>query len=376
MHSATARQHLQFADTLRGLAAVSVVLSHFYGVYWYRRDAVLALTRATGNAENVSVPIYIQWLHLPPLDFGALGVGVFFLISGFVIPMSLSRGNGPAFLVARFFRIMPTYVAGFIISLAAIYYNTVGQGSNWPIPFAHVAIHMVPGLRDVFGTTNIDGIIWTLEIEMKFYLVCALVAPLFRKGSAAVFLIPTAIVVGTQVLAHLTVPSMTGLLGRMVFAFEFISFMFVGTAFYYIHAGLLTERAGLLLASAVAVGFFSLWSVWPIGVLLTQAWNYAAAFLLFWAAFTFQSCFKATRFTKFFANISYPLYVVHATAGYSLLLILQSHGLRSLPALCITTFLTIATAYVLHRWVERPSQSFAKRVKVRRQLPGGVPAVA
>ncbi|EPE95701.1 acyltransferase [Rhizobium grahamii CCGE 502] len=331
---------------------------------------MLGLTRAQGLSENISVPIYIQWLHLPPVDFGAFGVAVFFLISGFVIPMSLSRSTGPAFLVARLFRIVPTYVVGFLISLAAIYLNTVGQGGVWPTPLSHVFIHMVPGLRDILGTTNIDGIIWTLEIEMKFYLVCALIAPLFRKGSAAVFLVPAAIVLGIQILAYLTAPSMIGLLGRMVFASEFISFMFVGTAFYYIHAGLLTERAGLLVASAIAIGFFSLWTVWPVGVLLAQAWNYAAAFLVFWTAFTFQRYFASNAFTKFFASISYPLYVVHAVAGYSLLLVLQNIGMRSSLALIVATSFAIGAAYLLHRFVEKPTQKLAKRLKSRPAVAG------
>jgi len=37
-------------------------------------------------------------------------------------------------------------------------------------------------------TPGIDGIIWTLNIEMMFYVVCALMAGAFIRGSATVFL--------------------------------------------------------------------------------------------------------------------------------------------------------------------------------------------
>jgi peptidoglycan/LPS O-acetylase OafA/YrhL len=37
-------------------------------------------------------------------------------------------------------------------------------------------------VRDVAGWPSLDGIVWTLEIEVKFYLLCALLAPALRRG--------------------------------------------------------------------------------------------------------------------------------------------------------------------------------------------------
>ena len=79
------------------------------------------------------MPAYLTWLHVvPQFNWGAFGVALFFLISGFVIPFSLSRQRAGAFLVGRFFRIVPLYVVGFTISLAAIGATTLYFARSWP----------------------------------------------------------------------------------------------------------------------------------------------------------------------------------------------------------------------------------------------------
>ncbi len=58
-------------------------------------------------------------------------------------------------------------------------------GSHPPFNIQEALIHAVPGIRDVIGSRNIDGIIWTLEIEVKFYVLCALSAGWLRRSSQA-----------------------------------------------------------------------------------------------------------------------------------------------------------------------------------------------
>ncbi|MCQ4062259.1 acyltransferase, partial [Klebsiella pneumoniae] len=63
---------------------------------------------------DVSMPVYLGWLHrLPQFNWGAFGVALFFLISGFVIPFSFVKATWLSFLVGRFFRIFPLYAVGF-----------------------------------------------------------------------------------------------------------------------------------------------------------------------------------------------------------------------------------------------------------------------
>ena len=84
---------IDFANTLRGFAALAVVISHYYGVFWSSRAAVEAITNAPAlPLETHAIPGYISWLHIFPIfNWGAYGVALFFIISGFVIPFSLQK---------------------------------------------------------------------------------------------------------------------------------------------------------------------------------------------------------------------------------------------------------------------------------------------
>lgn len=113
-------QRIEFAHALRGLAAFSVLISHFCGVFWLSPGAVAAIL----NVETPTVvpPAFILPLHFSPyLNYGSFGVAVFFLISGFVIPFSLKKLSSPAFLIARAFRIYPVYIFSLCVSLGVVW---------------------------------------------------------------------------------------------------------------------------------------------------------------------------------------------------------------------------------------------------------------
>jgi peptidoglycan/LPS O-acetylase OafA/YrhL len=165
------------------MASVVVVLgAHLLGVFWLNPDAVRMMIGAPGW-EAPPPPSFVLWLQqYPQIGFGHLGVSIFFLISGFVIPFSV-KGLGPVrFLVARFFRIYPTYWVGLAAGLIAIYVASSVWNSPWTIGAPHVALQALL-IRDVFWLPSIDQISWTLEVEVKFYILCALVAPALIRGN-------------------------------------------------------------------------------------------------------------------------------------------------------------------------------------------------
>ena len=97
---------IEYANTLRGWAAVCVLAQHYFAVYWLSPPAVGDLLHVP--PDKPAVPVLAHWLTFSPhFDFGAFGVALFFLVSGFVIPFSLKNAGFLSFLVARFFRSMP-----------------------------------------------------------------------------------------------------------------------------------------------------------------------------------------------------------------------------------------------------------------------------
>lgn len=118
---------LIFANQLRGIAALLVVLSHLCCVFWGAKGAVSAYTGAP-PAEG-GQPWIGDYINSYYWNSGAVGVAIFFTISGFVIPMSLHHTGRLRFIVARFFRIYPTYIVSLGIALTAVWLSCRYWGS-------------------------------------------------------------------------------------------------------------------------------------------------------------------------------------------------------------------------------------------------------
>lgn len=111
---------------------------------------------------------------------GWVGVELFFVLSGFLIASQLltrklSFQSFKVFSLRRFFRIAPAYYFAIFATLSYVYIfpvvfykQNVDLFAEWRVPvFAHVIF-----LHDYFGRDPvIDGIFWSIPIEMKFYLI-------------------------------------------------------------------------------------------------------------------------------------------------------------------------------------------------------------
>ncbi len=314
------------------------------------------------------LPSQIAWVHaIPGLDYGAFGVGLFFIISGFVIPISLERTNVIPFIINRFFRIYPVYLAGFAISLAALSFASYYTGKVFPYAWQSVALHM-PGVRDVSWTPFMDGIIWTLEIEVKFYILCAFIAPLLRRKSLWVFAAPTLIFATAIALASLlpwlleTHIEVFKQASNFVFAAHYLIYLFVGVAFNYAYSGRIGKRANFFLVTVLFVAFTSLWASGPYAAQIPTAWTYLAALIFFTFAMAYPAFFTGNAVTKFIANISYPLYALHCIFGYVALRYLILEGVDKLTSLVIVTILAIIMAWVIHLLVETPSKKLGSQL--------------
>lgn len=361
---------IEFANTLRGFAALSVIVAHYFGVFWIARPAVSGLINAPElPLSEFAIPSYISLLNtFPLLNFGAFGVALFFIISGFVIPFSLEKLDGKSFLINRFFRIFPTYIVGFSVTLLAIYLSTSYYDGAWPYTSREVLVHYVPGLRDILWSRNIDGIVWTLEVELKFYLVCALFAVFIKKGSSLVFVAPIIIaVLSVFVASRLEVLGTTNAwlyLKALVFVYasKYLVFMFIGVAFHYMNANKISQAAGYFVVGGLFMVFACLWYSGPASDSFYLVWSYAAAFLVFSFSYAFPSIFRSNPVFDFFANISYPLYVIHGVAGYAALRILLGVGVKAWVSLILVTVSAFFLSWLVHKYVESPSQKLGKTV--------------
>jgi peptidoglycan/LPS O-acetylase OafA/YrhL len=145
----TTAPRLGWLDALRGYAALVVVLFHL-------SPSVL------GSERHLAI--------FRTIDLGKYGVLLFFLVSGYVIPMSLERhGSLRRFWIGRLFRIYPAYLfaaAFLIVCTAAV--PAVLRGETVSSVLGHATM-----LSDPLGLRGAVRVFWTLSYEMVFYLVVA-----------------------------------------------------------------------------------------------------------------------------------------------------------------------------------------------------------
>ncbi|GGS81285.1 acyltransferase [Planobispora rosea] len=224
-----AATRLAWLDALRGIGAVAVLLEH-------------------------ALPWFMPQLRPYWFNLGMYGVLVFFLVSGYIIPVSLEgRGDVRAFWLSRIFRLYPIY----LLVVAAVLVMAVWLPVREQVPrdLASVSAHLTM-LLDVVHLGGLADTMWTLSYEMVFYL---LVTALFvlglhlRSGTFAVGFGAAAVGAGLVLAA----PVLTGLWPAYVSGVVFVAGM----------ACLLTGRfrtagACVLGAMAVVLLIFSGFTPW------------------------------------------------------------------------------------------------------------------
>lgn len=360
---------IDFPNTLRGFAALSVMVDHYAGVYIGDRGFLAQMINApVMSVDDVPIPSYLELPSmLPTIIYGSFGVALFFIISGFVIPLSLMRETRLTFAIGRIFRIYPTYIAGFSITIASIYVSTRYFSMSWPFGWSIIP-HFIPGMREIFRVPNIDWIIWTLETEIKFYVVCIILLPWLRKPSMKVFAFAIAIaLIGFVLSLKLPEWKLTSYVTYHV-AYEYVMgvpylvYMFIGVAFNFIYRKCLNPFVGLAIISSLFACFIYGIYLGPKSEFAIVGWSYAYAIPLFGFAMLFPSIFRSTKIGDFFASISYPLYVVHGITGYVALRILSDLGFAPWAALLVVFPAICFLAWLLHRLVETPTRLLGKRI--------------
>lgn len=143
----------------RAIAAVSVFYFHSY------------IALANFNPHDLST---FDWLA----KHGASGVDLFFAISGFIVcHVASARDFGTTeFLWKRFFRIYPLNV---LVTLIIVVFVLSGiRISDDAAPF-----HILKSLLILPQSAPINSVGWTLEYEVVFYIIAALILP--RGGPLA-----------------------------------------------------------------------------------------------------------------------------------------------------------------------------------------------
>lgn len=308
---------LDVLDGLRGIAILMVVwwhlwlfswLSPFFTVFGHRFDTLV-------------IP-----------GTGLMGVELFFFISGFVLfyPYARHLFEGrplqtvKQFAYRRFVKIVPSYVIALIVAAVLLgEFPTFWQGV-WQIVSHLLFIHIF----SVPTWVGINGVLWSLGVEVQFYVIFPAVCWAFRRWPVITYLAMVAVAVGYRLWAsHIDIGDYV-LMGQLPAYLDlFANGMLAAYLFVWARARLPVERyqwLGTAVALGSGVAIFAL-----LNNLLTRlyvhngynAWQasnrpfFGLALLVFTIAALFSYAWLhraiANRAFVFLGVISYNLYLWH-----------------------------------------------------------------
>ncbi len=333
-----AYHRLSELDALRGMAALFVLLFHYAMIY--------------------DEPYFL-------LRFGVTGVDLFFIISGFVIMMSLERIKyGYEFIVNRFCRLFPTYWTVVTLTLIVICLTRTEIKAGAEVTIDQYLANMTM-FQFYLGYEDLDGPYWTMIIDMLFYGVMLMLFYLKMLD---------------RIVPLLTLLVLFGLLlteryWSDAFARDFISNFPLMQFLPLFLAGILFYKLFKQQKKRVAYIFLI------IGCYLAQVLLFKCGgrssfhvthpeykliagiyFVLFFLFIFGKLKFIVNRYTMFLGKISFALYLIHQYISIKTIIpILNDHGMNyyiaafgvALPvSILLATAVTLGVEIPANRWLK------------------------
>ena len=310
-------------DAIRGIAALMVVLYHYTVRY----------------GEIYIFPVQ----PLFNFELGLYGVQLFFIVSGFVIFLTLNKTTRAIdFVVSRFSRLYPPYWFAVILTFLVVSIFSL-PGREVTLRTAMINLTM---LQDWLRVDRVDGVYWTLAVELSFYIIMfVLFVTKQLKRIEVISTVWLLIIIGLNFLSSINVIQLHGAI-KLMLLLEYGNLFIAGIMFYKImHQQRWVHFAILLLALITEFHMHG-----------NVAWLVALYFAIF-LAFTkgFLQIF-AIKPLIFLGTISYSLYLIHQNIGYVIIRVLESQGLATpITMLVVPLAISVAIATIMQRYIERPS---------------------
>ncbi|MGZ4834255.1 MAG: acyltransferase family protein [Terriglobales bacterium] len=323
------QRRLGTIDALRGLAAFSVAWFHFTNGGPLLANGVL---KSSGH-------------------YGWVGVEMFFVISGFIIPYSLYRAGYQGsdfsrFLLKRITRLDPPYIADILLIIAISYLVPFAPGfrGEWPHYTATQLLCHLGYVNSIVGKPWVNIVFWSLGIEFQYYLLIGVLFPLLvdRRRSVRFGFLFALILLAI-------------LIRRYTLVFVWFPLFVSGILTFQRKAELISTKTmlgGLLVTGTVC---------WLVNGHLVSIVVIATALVIAFVEI------PSSRLTDL-GLISYSMYLLHVPIGGKIVN-LGSRWAHTLPAqllvLAAAVAGTIAASWVFYRFIELPSQRLSSSVRYR-----------
>lgn len=328
---------LEELDSLRGIAALIVVVFHY-------------TMHQTGPGH--------------PLQLGSTGVDLFFIISGFVIFMSLSNvKTAKEFIINRVSRLYPTYwtcvTCTFLLNRAC----TTGSEQYPRATVLEYAANMTM-FQHFFRVRDLDDPYWTMIVEMLFYIGMVI---LFKKNllryivPIGFMLLPVTLMLHALKEYYVVDKLLDGLI-----IIRYIPLFFAGILFYKIKGNEkpVWRLYGIVLCCLIAqvLLFKHINREW-----IMNQMQYALTLVLYFTLFVLfvqnRLKFIVTKPTLFIGKVSFSLYLIHQFVSLEIVIPFLTKQLQInywIASFGICLPLMIGVAWLITHYIETPMNRWMK----------------
>lgn len=334
---------IQELDALRGIAALMVVLFHFT---MFRHD----------------MPYVFR--------FGVTGVDLFFMISGYVIFLTINRvQDWRDFVVSRVARLYPAYWTAVLLTAGLLYFF------DRPHFYPRASVVNLTMLQNFMGVGDLDGAYWTLAVELLFY---GLMLLLLVSGQLRAVETWGTLFLAVLLVVHLVGPVwFTGLYKLTLEYLPLIShapLFFSGILFYNLQHRPPNRLRHLAIAGCLIFsGYLHDKGGTAMGAISGPEHNLVLALyvVLFYLFINKKLAFLVNKFTVFLGTISYSLYLIHYTLCVKVVLAqLENRGWGLIPASAVALLVGLLVASIITFRIERPAND-AIRVWYKKRIRNG-----
>jgi peptidoglycan/LPS O-acetylase OafA/YrhL len=334
-------------DLFRFIAAISVVLFHYLFRGW--------------AADNLSDVSFNEIGHF--FKYGYLGVDFFFIISGFVILLSIKKRSISKFIISRFSRLYPIYWICLILSFSVIV--LIGEpryNADFNQFFFNISM-----LQNYLGVKSIDGVYWTLFVEMKFYIFIVGTYLLLNKLiefkieylvifwlSLTLFYIPLHELSIFKILNYFLI-------------LQWSSYFIAGMIFFQIYKNGSSIKYLILLSISFAISLYYAFSnIGYIEIKYNTSFSPLIIGITIFIFYLVMFLVTTNEMKKInspklmqLGLLTYPLYLIHQNIGYIIFNNFGEHFNKYLLAF-ITILLMITISFVLSKFYEPIVSGFFK----------------
>lgn len=338
-------------DLFRFLAALAVVLYH----YTFRGYA----------ADEMSVINFDQAGAI--FKYGYLGVDLFFIISGFVILLSIKHNSIVKFIISRITRLYPVYWVAIFITFAITF---LYGAPRYSVSFNQLLVNLTM-FQNYLGVESIDGVYWSLFVEMKFYI--------FIIGSYLILVKIKPIKLDYLVLSWLALSVFYVLFNDLfitkilnyIFILNWSSYFIAGMLFYQIFTRGVKSKYLILLGVCLALSLINgidkiehleehynaYFSPYVIGGIITLFY-----LLMFVVATGNLKRINSPKLLKL-GMLTYPLYLIHQNIGFIIFNNLEG-SVNKYVLLSGTILLMLVISYLISEFYEpKVSQFLGNKIK-------------